>query len=224
MPRALLLAFAQLDDPACRAPILWSMLGAVAALLGLAWLAAAGLGWALADWPAWLAMVAQLAGGAATLLLAWWLYLPLAIMIASGFAGTVVMAVERRHYPDAAPARGASLVGQAWWGVRFALRMLALQVVLLPLTLLIPIMGAVLAFVISAHALGLGFFEATAQTRLSIPDARAARIARRWKVWLLGCALAGLAAVPILNLLLPVIGVAASVHLLHRPEPREIVP
>ena len=36
MPRALFLAFAQLDDPACRAPILWGMLGAVVALLGLA--------------------------------------------------------------------------------------------------------------------------------------------------------------------------------------------
>lgn len=217
MPRALLLAFAQLDDPACRAPILWGMLGAIIALLGLAWLAAAGLGWALADWPGWLTAVAQLAGGAATLLLAWWLYLPVAIIIASGFAGTVVSAVERRHYPDAAPASGASLAGQAWWGVGFALRMLALQILLLPLTLLVPVVGAVLAFVISAYALGVGFFEATAQTRLGIAEARAARRARRWQVWLLGAALAGMAAVPILNLLLPVIGVAAAVHLLHRP-------
>ena len=71
MPRALLLAFAQLDDPACRAPILWGMLGAALALLGLAWLASAGLGWALTDWPGWLAAVAKLAGGGATLLLAW---------------------------------------------------------------------------------------------------------------------------------------------------------
>lgn len=217
MPRALLLAFAQLDDPACRAPILWGMLGAVVALLGLAWLAAAGLGWALTDWPGWLTAVAQLAGGAATLLLAWWLYLPVAIIIASGFAGTVVSAVERRHYPDAIPVTGASLVGQAWWGVGFALRMLALQVSLLPLTLLIPVVGAILAFVISAYALGVGFFEATAQTRMSITEARTARSTRRWQVWLLGTTLAGMVAVPILNLLLPVIGVAAAVHLLHRP-------
>ncbi len=215
MPRALLLAFTQLDDPAFRAPILWGMLGAAAALLGLSWLTAAGLGWALADWPGWVSAVAQVAGGAAGLLLAWWLYLPVAILIASGCAGPVVGAVERRHYPHVVPAGGATLLGQAWWGVGFALKMLALQLLLLPLTLLLPVVGAVLAFVISAYALGVGFFEATAQARMGVADARAARLTRRWNVWLLGAALAAMAAVPILNLLLPVIGVAAAVHLLH---------
>ncbi|MBR0656339.1 EI24 domain-containing protein [Plastoroseomonas arctica] len=215
MPRAILLAFAQLDDPAFRAPILWGVLGAVVALLGLAGLAALGLGWALEGWPGWLTAIIQFAGGAATLLLAWWLFLPIAVMIASGCAGPVVTAVERRHYPHVVPAGGAPLLHQAWWGVVFGLQMLALQILLLPLVLFVPLLGAVLAFIISAYAMGVGFFEATAQARMGVVEARAARRARRWQVWLLGAALAALAAVPILNLLIAVIGVAASVHLLH---------
>jgi len=215
MPRALLLAFAQLDDPACRAPILWGVLGAALALFAMAGLAAIGLGWVLEGWPGWVTALIQLAGGAATLLLAWWLFLPIAVMIASGCAGPVVAAVERRHYPHVVPLGGASLLGQAWWGIVFGLKMLALQILLLPLVLFLPVLGAVIAFVISAYALGVGFFEATAQARMGVPEARAARLARRWQVWLLGAALAAMAAVPVLNLLLPVIGVAASVHLLH---------
>jgi CysZ protein len=169
----------------------------------------------LEGWPGWITTIVQLAGGAATLLLAWWLFLPIAVVIASGCAGPVVTAVERRHYPAVAQTGGAHLLHQAWWGVVFGLKMLALQILLLPLIFFVPLLGAVLAFVISAYALGVGFFEASAQARMGVGAARSARLARRWQVWLLGAALAAMAAVPILNLLLPVIGVAASAHLMH---------
>jgi CysZ protein len=55
----------------------------------------------------------------------------------------------------------------------------------------------------------------TAMLRMDTRDARAAWRARRWSGWALGLVLAAMALVPLLNLLVPVVGTAAAVHLLH---------
>ncbi|HEY4253764.1 MAG TPA: EI24 domain-containing protein [Roseomonas sp.] len=214
MTRAIWLAFDQLGDPAFRRPILLGAIGAIAALLLLATGAGYGIGWALGGLPHWLVGIAQALGSLLTLGLAWWLFLPLALAIGGAFLDAVAAAVEARHYPDLPPAQGAGLAAQGWWNVKFALGMLALQLLLLPLVLFLPVIGAAIALAIAAHAMGVGLFEGVAQRRMGIDAARAARRARRWRVWLLGLALAAIAAVPFVNLLVPVLGTAAAVHLL----------
>lgn len=215
MIQALLLAIGQLDDPAFRAPLFKGALGSALALLGLAAGCSAGLGWLAEGQAGWIAAIAPWLGGAAGLLLAWWLFLPVAIAIAGAFAGEVAAAVEQRHYPGLPPAQGASTAAQAWWSLRFALRMTLLQILLLPL-LFIPVVGFTIALVISARWLGMGVLEGTAQLRMTTGEARAAWRARRGASWLLGLALALLGLVPLANLLVPVLGIGAAVHLLRR--------
>lgn len=215
MIQALLLALRQLSDPAFRAPLLKGALGAAAALLGLALLCSVGLSWLATGQAGWIAAIAPWLGGVAGLVLAWWLFLPVTVAIAGAFAGEVAAAVERRHYPGLPPAQGASAVAQAWWSVRFGLRMVVVQLLLLPL-LFIPIAGFTIALVISARWLGMGVFEGAAQLRMTTDQAAAARQARPGQVWLLGLALALLGLVPLANLFVPVLGTAASIHLLRR--------
>jgi len=216
MPMALLLALRQLDDPALLSPLLKGLLGAAAALAVLVLAAAQGVSWLAASHGGWLAAIAPWLGGAAGMFLAWWLFLPISIAIAGAFAGDVAAAVERRHYPTLPPARGASAAAQTIWALRFGLRMVLWQLLLLPL-LLIPVAGFTIALVLSARLLGTGMFEGTALFRMGLAEARAARRARWVQVWLLGLALALLGLVPVLNLLVPILGSAAAVHLLHRP-------
>ncbi|HYF08297.1 MAG TPA: EI24 domain-containing protein [Acetobacteraceae bacterium] len=215
MPAALLLAFGQMGDPAFLRPLIKGVLGALLALAALAWGTTELAAWLAAGRAGWVSAVAQAIGAGAGLLLAWWLFLPVSVAIASLFVAEVAMAVERRHYPDLPPARGASTAAQIRWGIRFGAIMLLVQLLLLPL-LLVPVAGFTIALVISAWMLGIGVFESTAQLRLGIADAHAARRARRFSVWLLGVALALMGLVPALNLLVPVLGTAAAVHLLHR--------
>lgn len=215
MPQALLLALRQFDDPAFRTPLVRGALGAAAALLLLVVAAWYGTAWLATGQAGWIAAVAPWLGGAAALLLAWWLYLPVAVAIAGQFVGEVAAAVERRHYPGLPPPRGASLAAQAAWSIRFGLRMLLLQLLLLPL-LLVPVLGFTIALVIAARFLGNGVFEGTAQLRMDTAGAAAERRRRPLQVWLLGLALALIGLVPLLNLVVPVLGTAASVHLLHR--------
>ena len=104
---------------------------------------------------------------------------------------------------------------QAAFGLRFGLRLLLIQILLLPL-FFIPLVGFALALMISAHALGAGMVQQTALLRTDMAGARAAWRRNRLSGWVLGLLLALMALVPILNLLVPVLGTAAAVHLLHR--------
>lgn len=214
MPTALLLALAQMGDPAFRRPLLTGVLGAALALALLVWGAIEAAAWA-AGGTGWLSWLAQAGGGAAGLVLAWWLFLPVAATIAAQLVEPVAAAVERRHYPGLPPAKGASVAAQVAFGLRFGLKLLGLQVLLLPL-LFVPVVGFAAALLVSAHALGAGMVQQTALLRMDMPAARAAWRARRLSGWLLGLVLGLMALVPVLNLFVPVLGTAAAVHLLHR--------
>lgn len=219
--RATALSLGQIGDPAFRRPLLRGAAGAAVVFAGLFWLALEGAQWLAASAPGWLAGPAlgwglQALGGLLALLLASWLFVPVVVAIAGLFVDPVAAAVERRHYPGLPPpSRGASLGAQAGWGLRFGLRLLALQLLLLPLALLLPGIGAALAFAVASWGLGTGLFEGVAQRRMPVAEARAERRRRRFAVWGMGAAFAALAAVPLLNLLVPVLGTAAATHLLH---------
>ncbi|WP_198373594.1 EI24 domain-containing protein [Roseomonas rosulenta] len=214
MIRAVALAFAQLDDPAFRRPLLWGVFGAALAMALLAWGAIEGAAW-LAGGTGWLSWLAQAGGGIAALVLAWWLFLPVAAAIAAQLVEPVAAAVEHRHYPRLPPPQGASIAAQLAFGLRFGLRLLVLQLLLLPL-LFVPVVGFALALLVSAHALGAGMVQQTALLRMDRAQARAAWGRLRLSGWALGLVLALMALVPLLNLLVPVVGTAASVHLLQQ--------
>ncbi|CAH0226206.1 EI24 domain-containing protein [Roseomonas sp. CECT 9278] len=214
MIRAVALAVSQLNDPAFRRPLLWGVLGAALSIALLIWGAIEGAAW-LAGGTGWLSWLAQAGGGLAALVLAWWLFLPVAAAIASQLVEPVAAAVERRHHPHLPPPQGASIAAQIAFGLRFGLRLLVLQLVLLPL-LFIPVVGFVLAILVSAHALGSGMVQQTALLRMDSAQARQAWRRLRWSGWALGLVLAAMALVPLLNLLVPVLGTAAAVHLLQR--------
>lgn len=214
MIRAVALALSQLNDPAFRRPLLSGVLGAALAMALLGWGAIEGAAW-LAGRPGWLSWLAQAGGGLAALVLAWWLFLPVAAAIAAQLVEPVAAAVERRHYPHLPPPQGASVAAQLAFGLRFGLRLLVVQLLLLPL-LFVPVVGFALALLVSAHALGAGMLQQTALLRMDRAQARAAWRSRRLSGWALGLVLALMALVPLLNLLVPVVGTAASVHLLQQ--------
>ena len=215
MPAAFLLTLRQIGDPAFLGPLLKGFLGALLGVLGLAALAAWGVG-ELAGGSGWLAALAAAAGVVLALGLAVWLFVPVMLAIAGLFTDAVAAAVERRFYPGLPPARGAGLAAQARFNLGLALRMGLLTLLVLPVGLFLPPLGAVLFWAVSAVALGHGLFEGVAQRRMGVAEARAMRRRRQCAVLAAGGVLAALALVPGLNLLVPVLGTAAMTHLLHR--------
>ncbi|WP_426956846.1 EI24 domain-containing protein [Muricoccus radiodurans] len=212
---SLALPFDQLLDRGFRGPLVKGLLGAVLALVGLTVLADWGVS-SLAGGQGWLATAAGLLGAVAVIFAAFWLFVPVALAIAGLFSDETAAAVERKHYPGLPPARGASLAAQARFNLVLALKVLAVNLVLLPLTFIVPVVGAPLLWMVAAIALGHGLFEGVAQRRMSVTQARVLRRRREASVLMVGAVMALLALVPFANLLVPVLGTAAMTHLLHR--------
>jgi uncharacterized protein involved in cysteine biosynthesis len=206
-------AFAQLDDPVFLGVVLrsllWSAAGFIALILALVWAIRR-----LLDLHGWLGGAAGALGSIGVAVLAMWLFLPVAVIIATLYIDRIASAVERRHYPHLAPARGAPIASQLWDAIRIGASILLLNAVALVAALILPGAGIILAWAIGGYAIGRGLFAAVAMRR--IPRRAATALYRRVRpvVLMQGCTLALAGYIPVANLLIPVIGTAAMVHVL----------
>jgi uncharacterized protein involved in cysteine biosynthesis len=206
-------AIAQFDDPVFLGVVLRSVLWAAACLVALH----VATIWAvhrLLNLHGVLGWAADLIGGIGASLLALWLFLPVAVMIGTLYIERIARAVERRHYPALPPASAAPIASQLWDAIGIAARILLLNVLALVAALILPGAGLILAWVIGGYAIGRGLFAAVAMRRM--PRFAAQTLYRRARPAILtqGCLLALAGYVPVLNLLIPVIGTAAMVHVL----------
>jgi uncharacterized protein involved in cysteine biosynthesis len=206
-------AFDQIGDPAVLGVLIKSLLLSVGCFALLCGGSFYGLHHVLAA-HGWLAWLAGLLGGAAALAAGVWLFLPVAVVIASAFMEPVCRAVERRWYPHVQPCSGARLGAQLWDGLVVGCTVLALNLVALLLALLIPGIGLVLGWGITAWALARGMFVTVAMRRMSRGEAAALYRRNRGQIWLQGGVLTLIGTVPFANLLLPVLAPACMIHLL----------
>jgi CysZ protein len=208
-------ALGQLDDPVFLGVLLRSLLLAAACFVALH-VAAVWAVHRLLDLHGWLGWTADIVGGIGASLLALWLFLPVAAIIGALYIDRIARAVERRHYPALPPAQGAPIAAQVWDAVSIAARILLLNVLALLAALILPGAGLILAWIIGGYAIGRGLFAAVAMRRM--PRHAAESLYRRARPVVLaqGCILALASYVPVLNLLIPVVGTAAMVHVLDR--------
>lgn len=221
---AFLLALCQLADRRFRRVV------GLGVLLALALLFAAYILFVQAMW--WLApdmvdlpVIGPVSGvetflGWASLFLMIGLSVFLMVPVASAFTGffleDVADAVEDRHYPDLPPATALSLVE----GLRQSVNFLGLVIAVnLGALILYPFVGPGIPLVfwaVNGLLLGREYFSLVALRRLPPSEVRAMRRRNRWTLWAAGTLMAAPLSVPILNLAVPVLGVATFTHLYHR--------
>ncbi|ATE65598.1 EI24 domain-containing protein [Rhizorhabdus dicambivorans] len=226
MPAAFLLALGDLADRHILGILVRSLLITLAlfALLGLA------LGWLLAGADPCAAFgdmectLSATTGGigalALTLAAIWFLFPAVAIGVICAYVERIAQIIERRHYPAAAErARSIGVGAVAWLGLRSALRVILYNLAALPFYILLLITGIgplILFVIVNGIAFGRDLGEMVAARH----GDRATRYAwlgeTRLSRMLIGSAVTGLFLVPFLNLLAPVLGAAATVHLFHR--------
>ncbi|WP_234026283.1 EI24 domain-containing protein [Qipengyuania thermophila] len=219
LPRALLLAVAQLGDRRVVAVLVKVAALTVLAFAALGVAVAAGFGWLLDRVQMPLAREAgALLGLAAAVLGGWVLFRIVALAVMQFFAEDVVRAVEGRHYPAiAARMRPLPLGRELAQAMRASSRALAANgIVLVPALLLVPTaIGPALLFgLVNAALLGR---ELQDMVWLRHPDHAAGThpIPARMR-FALGAVIALLLLVPVAGLLAPVIGAAAATHLVHQ--------
>jgi CysZ protein len=214
MISAILKGIRQLDDKGTRKYVWLSILTAIVVFVVL-WV---GIGvlitqTALFEIP-WLETVIDVLGGLATLALTWFMF-PAALSAVVGlFLEHVVARVEVVNYPQLAKAREPSVWEMTKTGARFLGLMVALNLGIL-LFLFVPPLFPFVFYGVNGYLLGREYYEMVALRRLSPEQASALRKANAGRLFVTGVLIALALTIPVLNLIIPVVAVAAITHLFH---------
>ena len=220
-------AVAQLRDPRFLGVLLKALAITVIGLALVFWAVMAGLGWLLPESVAlpWIGPVrflddlASLAAVGLMLVLSVVLMVPTAAAVVGFFLEEVAEAVEAEHYPGLAPVAGPGLSAQVGDALRFFALVVAVNLAALVVYLLLPPLAPFVFWLVNGFLLGREYFQLVAMRRLGPEGAARLRRANAGRIWLAGTAMAVPLSVPVLNLLVPILGVAVFTHQFHRLAP-----
>ena len=143
----------------------------------------------------------------------------LMVPVASAFTGffleDVVDAVEDRHYPGLPPALTQGFAESLLQSVNFLGLVIAVNAAAL---LVYPFAGPAIPLVfwaVNGLLLGREYFTMVGQRRLPKAEVAAMRRRNRGRLWLAGTLMAAPLSIPVVNLLVPVLGVATFTHIFH---------
>jgi len=155
-----------------------------------------------------------------TLLGAWFLFPAVAIGVLATFTDQIASAVEERHYPDAANDARPIGIGQgALIGLKSARRLLLFNLIAVPFYLLLLITGVgpfILFVIVNGLAFGRDVAELAASRHGDRQSRRAWLKSTRGEQGLIGTVVSVLFLIPFANLIAPIIGTAAGIHLFNR--------
>lgn len=213
MVLALFHAIAVLGAPPMRRVVALSFGLAILTFAGL-WLAVAAIlyhsaffQWRVLNW------LTDLLGGFGVLLLSWLLFPAVVTLIMGFYLERAAAAVEALDYPELGPPRRQPFREIIVLTLRLTALTVLLNLLALPLYLLAPGINLFLFFALNGYLFGRGYFEVVALRRLDAGEAR--RVRRRFagRIFLGGVVIAGLFALPLVNLVAPVIATAFMLHI-----------
>lgn len=154
------------------------------------------------------------------MLVGWFLFPAVAVAVIMTLTDRIARAVEERHYPIAArEARPIGMIRGATIGLRSAGRIIVFNLLALPFYLLLLVTGVgpfILFVIVNGIALGRDLGDLAAARHGDRASRRSWLNATRGEQHWLGLLVSILFLVPFANLLAPVVGAAAAIHLFNR--------
>jgi CysZ protein len=212
MLKALFRAMRELFSLPLRRVVALSLVIAVASFI-VVWLGVAvalehlpTIGWRPLDW------LIDLLGVVGVLLLSWLLFPAVVTMVMGFFLERVAAAVESLDYPGRGPPRRQSIRETVIIGLRLMLLSIALNLLALPIYVLIPGLNIFVFLGLNGYLFGREYFEVVALRRLDIDAAQTMRHRCGGRIFFGGVMIAGMFALPFVNLVAPVLATAFMVH------------
>lgn len=157
------------------------------------------------------------AGGLAVMLVASiFLMIPVASAVMGFFLEEVAAAVEDKHYLALPPARPMPWSEQLGEAATAFLLLIVANVLMLAAYVFAGPLAPVLFITVNGYLLGREYFTLVAMRRMTRAEAKRLHRRHLGLAWLAGALLAAPLAVPILNLIMPVLGVATFTHIFQR--------
>ncbi|MFT3690131.1 EI24 domain-containing protein [Paenirhodobacter sp.] len=204
------------------------LLKGIALALGLLIAAAVGLGWLVGlvtpdsislPWIGPVSWIHTAAGWTAIglfLFASIFLMVPVASIFTGFFLEDVAEFVEKTHYPTLPEVRPLGFLESLGETLRFFGVVVAANIVALMIYPFVIPFAPMLFLALNGYLLGREYFQMAAQRRMGREAARALYQRNAPTVWMTGVLMALPLAVPVLNLVVPVVGAAAFTHLFHR--------
>ena len=223
MLKAIAKAAAQfITDPRMWLVVAGSAVVAILCFSGIWWGVREGVAWIAAHWPKYAGWL-KYGQGTLGFITALLLFPATFVLVASFFQEKVADLVEARHYPELPPANGAPFRTSVLAALRFLALMLTVNVIALPFYLALLWLagsGAFIMLAVNGILAGREYYEIVALRRMPRFDMDASRRRNRGAYFLTGVCIAGLGLIPVVNLLVPVFGIAVMVHVFHGQQVR----
>jgi CysZ protein len=164
----------------------------------------------LVPW-AWLNTIISIGAGLALFVAFFFLMSPVTAMFGGLYFDKVAALVEEAHYPGDPPGAPLPALGSLLIGFQFTV--LALLVSLAALVSVLFGVGAIILIAANAYLISREYFEMAAMRHMPVRDAKALRRRNFLAVFASGFLPAILAAVPIVNITVPVFATSYFTHL-----------
>lgn len=163
----------------------------------------------------WLGSLAAAGGLLAMMVASVFLMVPVASAITSLYLDEVADAVEDRHYPQFPPVEGLSLWESLKDGLGFLGVIIIANLVALVFYIFLAPLAPFIFWGLNGYLLGREYFTMAAIRRLGREGADRLRRDNQLTIWAAGILMAVPLTVPILNLVVPILGVATFTHIFH---------
>jgi CysZ protein len=204
-------AFQELFTPPFRA-VLWKCVGFT---MGLLIILVVAVEWTFShfvQWPGWIETAIEWLGGLALVVGSIFLIPPVTSLVAGLYLDDIAAEVERAAYPSDPPGKELATLPAIGLALKFFLVVLAVNILALFL-LLIPGVNLIAFYLGNGYLLGREYFELAAMRHMPSDEAKQLRKANRVTVLMCGLIIAGVASVPILNLITPLFATAFMVRI-----------
>jgi len=188
--------------------VLWGVLAVVVGHLSL-------FGSAYLNW------LVDLLGAVAVLVLSWLLFPAVSTLVMGFFLDRIASAVEVANYPELGPARPVRATVVLAATARLMSLAILLNILVLPAYLLLPVANVFVFLAVNGYLFGREYFEVVALRRIDPILARQTRRRFALRLFLGGVLIAGVFAVPLVNLIAPVFATALMVHIFQALRPRD---
>jgi uncharacterized protein involved in cysteine biosynthesis len=188
--------------------VVWGVGFVVGDTVTLPWIGAVG----------WIDNALSLAAIPLMLVLSIFLMVPVASAVIGIFLEEVAGAVEDRHYPALGPADPIPFADGLVDAVSFLGVLILANIAAFALYLVFTPLAPIIFWLLNGFLLGREYFTVVALRRVGRTEAKAQRKRHAARIWLAGTLMAIPLTVPIVNLLIPILGVATFTHLYHRLE------
>ncbi|MEM7241421.1 MAG: EI24 domain-containing protein [Pseudomonadota bacterium] len=150
------------------------------------------------------------------LFLSVFLMMPIASFMIGFMLDPIAKAVEAKHYAELPQPAARPLLEQMSDATRFMIFLIAMNALALIIYFTSNLLAPIIFWVVNGILLGREYFQLVAMRHLGRAGATALRARYRFRIWFAGILMAIPLSIPVLNLIIPVLGVAIFTHMYHR--------